>query len=239
MLLRFLIPAPMKREFRSFQFRDALFRIAGDQYAIIINELILQRETLEKYITAHPQFKTSFSPVTLLPNAPDVAKRMAEASLSTGVGPMAAVAGTMAQLAAESARKAGAEETVIDNGGDLFADLHKPLTIALYAGHCEAANNLCFKIKPEDSPLAICSSSGRMGHSTSLGECDLATVISPNASLADAAATLAANCVKNSGDINPTLEKIHSIPGVKGVIIVTDGTFGMIGNIPELQKISK
>ena len=47
-----------------------------------------------------------------------------------------------------------------------------------------------------------------MGHSMSLGHCDLATVISRDAALADAAATQAANKVKCTDEIEPTLNKI-------------------------------
>ncbi len=68
--------------------------------------------------------------------------------------------------------------------------------MGIFSGTEKLNNELAFVIEEADTPLAICSSSGRMGHSTSLGNCDLATLVAKGAALADAAATQAANLVK-------------------------------------------
>ena len=228
----------MHRVFKSFSLRDVTFRIACSQLSIVTSELALQRETLEKYIIRHPEFGSSFVPITPLPGAPEAARRMCTAARTVGVGPMAAVAGTMAELGCEAAMQNNAEEVIIDNGGDLFLCIKEPITIGLYVGEYEAANELCFNIKSEETPIAICSSSSRMGHSSSLGDCDLATVVSQDAALADAAATFAANCVHSAKDIEPALQKLIAINGVDGAIIASDGKFGMIGRLPEITRKS-
>ena len=76
-----------------------------------------------------------------------------------------------------------------------------------------------------------------MGHSLSFGQCDLATVIARDAALADAAATQAANLVKTVADMEPALNKMVSIDGVSGVLIVKNGHVGLAGKPPPLVKM--
>ena len=161
---------------------------------------------------------------------------MARAATAVGVGPMAAVAGTMAQMAAEAAIRDGADEAIVENGGDTYLVCDSPVTVGLYAGNTPLVDRLAFAIQPDQSPLAVCSSSGRMGHSTSLGDCDLATVTARDASLADAAATQAANLVKTADDIDSALERIAGIDGVDGVLLVKGDRIGLIGNLPSLVR---
>jgi len=85
-------------------------------------------------------------------------------------------------------------------------------------------------------PLAICSSSARMGHSLSLGDCDLATVVARDASLADAAATLACNLTRTLHDVDATLARITGIPGVNGLLLVKGERVGLSGRLPPLVR---
>ena len=226
-----------QRIYKTFIHKDAVFRICCDAFEAVTAEIVRQRQILEDYIMTHPEFGTSFEPVNLLPSAPPSAQQMACAADCVGTGPMAAVAGTMAQLAAQAGLGAGASEAVIENGGDIYLQTNRDIIIGLYPGAGELAGRLGFSLKPEDTPISICSSSGKMGHSTSLGQCDLATVVSKDAALADAAATQAANLVRTAEDIDPTLNRITAIDGVQGVLIVKDEQFGMAGHLPPLVKI--
>jgi len=221
---------------RTFHFKDSNFRIRSDRFDQAVAAIQAQRALLESYVEQHPAFAKSLIPVGLLPDAPDIAQRMAHAASQTGVGPMAAVAGTIAQLAAEAALAAGASEAIVENGGDLYVAAPRETRVALYAGHTPIGDSLAFAIPPERLPLAICSSSSRMGHSLSLGDCDLATVVATNASLADAAATLAANLVKTTDDIDPTLARIQAIPGIAGVLLVKGERIGLAGDLPPLVR---
>ena len=130
---------------------------------------------------------------------------MAAASQSTGVGPMAAVAGAMAQAAVSAALRAGDRDVLVENGGDIYLAAENEIVVGLLAGENAVSRKLALRIEPAMMPLAICSSSSHMGHSLSLGHCELACVLSQDAALADAAATWACNSVKTSRDIQPTL----------------------------------
>ena len=84
--------------------------------------------------------------------------------------------------------------------------------------------------------MAVCSSSSMMGHSISFGKCDLATVFSPDAALADAAATAACNSVLSAEDIEKVLQYITGIHGISGAVIIKGEHFGMAGTVPELVR---
>lgn len=227
------------RSYRVFVCRDAAFRIACDRFDVVTEELVRQRNALEAYVLRDCSFLESLEPVKPLPGAPEVAVRMAHAAEAVGVGPMAAVAGVMAQLAAEAARKAGAFEVIVDNGGDVYLCLRAPARVVIDAGRAAIAARLAFLVRPEETPLAICSSSGRMGRSLSLGACDLATVVAPDAGLADAAATQAANLVRREDDVPRALERIAGIRGVSGVLIAQGSRVGMIGRLPRVVRSSE
>jgi len=226
-----------KRTYRTFTHKEAVFRICCRHFDAATEEIVNQRRILEDYIERHPAFLSSFEPIELLDDAPEVAHRMAHAARLVGVGPMAAVAGAMAQCAAEAALKAGAVEVIIENGGDIYLKAAEPVLIALNTGTAELSNRLAFSLKPSDTPISICSSSGLMGHSTSLGKCDLATVVAKDAALADAAATQAANLVKVEQQVNRALERIAAIEGIDGVLIVKNDRVGLAGKLPPLIKI--
>ena len=226
------------RTYRTFSLKGSNFRISSSHTEVIIDEIKNQRKILEHYIQKHLQFRSSLKPVQLFSSYPPIVKAMHYGSEMTGVGPMAAVAGTIAQFAAEKAISEGAEEAIVENGGDIFLKASHDITIGVYAGAYPISGNLAFFIKPDNTPLAICSSSSKMGHSLSFGNCDLATVVSKSAPLADAAATLAGNLIKTKSDINSVLNRIHSIEGIDGVLLVKDTHIGLIGNLPELVKHS-
>jgi ApbE superfamily uncharacterized protein (UPF0280 family) len=227
------------RQYRAFSYEHAHYRIccSPPEHAALIEEAIrTQRSLLEGYAKRQPEFITALEPLALLPGAPEAARLMQAAALLTGVGPMAAVAGTLAELAVRAALAAGAVEAIVDNGGDLFAASDREVTVALFAGSRSPVGGLAFRLAPPDLPLAVCSSSSRMGHSLSLGDCDLATVVSRDAALADAAATLAGNLVRRPEDIDAALERVAAIPGVAGVLIVKNDRVGLAGSLPELVR---
>ncbi len=225
-----------RRTYQTFTHHEAVLRICCDAFGAVTAEIVRQRRILEEYIARHPVFGTSFEPVDPLPEAPPVALRMARAARWVNVGPMAAVAGTMAQLAAEAGLECGAAEAIVDNGGDIYLKVRFPATIALHTGTKGLADRLAFSLQPADTPVAICSSSGKMGHSTSLGQCDLATVVARDAALADAAATRAANLVRTVDDVDAALECIMAIGGIDGLVVVKDDRVGLAGHLPALVK---
>jgi ApbE superfamily uncharacterized protein (UPF0280 family) len=226
-----------KRTYRTFTYREAVFRICCEKFDVVTAEVVRQRRILEDYIGRHPDFRRSLEPLELPAGAPEVAQSMARAAWLVGVGPMAAVAGAMAQCAGLAALEAGAREVIVDNGGDIYIRAAKPVIIGLITGTADLADRLAFSLQAEDTPISICSSSGKMGHSMSLGECDLATVVARDAALADAAATQAANLVRDVDDIDLALENIAAIEGVEGVMIIKGARVGIAGKLPQLVRI--
>jgi ApbE superfamily uncharacterized protein (UPF0280 family) len=225
-----------KRTYRRFVHREAALRICCDQFDIVAAEVVRQRQMLGDYLRRQPEFQSSLAPLELCADAPPIARRMAGAARLAGVGPMAAVAGAVAQFAAEAALAAGAKEAIVDNGGDIYLKAVEPVVIRLGTGTARLADRLALLVEPGETPLAVCSSSGKMGHSLSLGRCDLATVVAQDAALADAAATAAGNLVQTADDVDAALERIAQIPGVAGVLLVKDDRIGLAGHLPQLIK---
>ncbi|MDC7226619.1 MAG: UPF0280 family protein [Spirochaetales bacterium] len=236
------------RHFETFSYRDASYRISPADNTSLYKEITSRiteiRIELEAYIKRQPEFLTSLTPVNLLPKAPEPAVLMAEAAELTGTGPMAAVAGTTASLAALRAAETlttPRREIIIENGGDIFilpgAD-PEPVTAGIFSGIDSSFSNLALKVPPGARGTALCSSSSRMGHSLSLGDCDLCTVVSGNASLADAAATQGCNMVKAEADLGPAAEKISAIKGVTGVLIIKNKQLAIAGKMPEIVRHS-
>jgi ApbE superfamily uncharacterized protein (UPF0280 family) len=227
-----------KRIWKKFSYLGANFKISSSGYETICNEIIEQRTHLSSYIKTHSNFIDSMVPLPegIDADAPDIAKRMHRASLLTGIGPMAAVAGINAQIAAEKGIASGADEAIVENGGDIYIFARDEVILSLHAGSTVFADKLAIRIKPEMTPLSVCSSSSTMGHSKSFGRCDLATVVSVDGALSDAAATLACNLVKEEKDINSALEKITSIKGILGALIIKNDKIGIAGNFPEIIK---
>ena len=224
------------REYRRFTWKDTNLRVACAAFDVVTTEIVQQRQLLEAYIERHPQFQTALVPLPLQPDAPPVVRLMAAAADKTGVGPMAAVAGTLAQLGAEKAMAAGCAEAIVENGGDLFVASNREVVVGIYAGENRVAASLAFQLQPADLPLAICSSSSYLGHSLSFGDCDLATVVAADGALADAAATLACNEIHCEADLESVLEKVGAIAGIRGILAVKNDRIGLWGSLPKLIR---
>ncbi|WP_028584883.1 UPF0280 family protein [Desulfogranum mediterraneum] len=225
------------RTFRSFSWKDTNLRISSDQFELITATIMAQRRELEAYIRQQPAFQSALSPIPLLEQAPAIARRMGRAAELTGLGPMASVAGTLAQLGVEAAMAAGCGEAIVENGGDIALFSREAITIGIYPGSV-LAGGLAFALRPEELPLAICSSSSTMGHSLSLGDCDLATVTAREAALADSVATLVANSISAAKDLESVLNRAGAIAGVQGILAVKSGKIGIWGSLPRLVRSS-
>jgi uncharacterized protein len=188
------------------------------------------RADLEAYISSHPHFAVSLEPVPVESSAPSLVKDMADAARRAGVGPMAAVAGAIAEQVG-TALLALTEEVIVENGGDIYIVSSKVRSIGVYAGESGLTGRVAFVVRPEDTPLGICTSSGTVGHSLSFGEADAVTVFSPSTALADAAATSIANRVSSARDIAQALEYALTIEGLKGVAIIKDDKMGIQGDL--------
>ena len=194
------------------------------------NEVRRLRAELEFYISRQPAFRTSFVPLALLPDAPPLARHMASAAVKSGVGPMAAVAGAFAQAVGEKLMSQ-VQETMVENGGDIYLNSKKDRLISVFAGHSKFSNRLGIKVKAENSPMGICTSSGTVGPSISLGKADAVVILAPDAALADAVATGAANLVQNQDDLMKAVQFAQNINGVSGILAIKDDKMAAWGNI--------
>ena len=198
--------------------------------------LVLQyRSQIENYILAHPDFLTSLTPLPGDQSAPKIVKSMQQAAIAADVGPMAAVAGAMAEFIGRGLLTEGATEVVVENGGDIFISRRQECVIGIFAGTSPLSDKVGIRITPDRMPLGVCTSSGRIGHSLSLGQADAVTVLAADTALADTAATRLGNEVKESGDIDHALAVARTIPGLDGVVIIRDDKIGAWGNIELVQ----
>ena len=188
------------------------------------------RAQIAGYIGHHPEFLASMAPVSVQSEAPRVVRSMTEASSVAGVGPMAAVAGAMAECVGRDLLDFSAE-VIVENGGDIFLKSLKRRFVGIYAGESPLSGKLALEILPEDTPLGICTSSGTVGHSISFGRADAVIVLSPSTSLADAAATAIGNLVGGVDDIPQSIEFAREIDGVKGVVIIVGDGMGLWGGV--------
>jgi hypothetical protein len=199
-------------------------------------DLVLKhRMPLERYIGDHPGFVHRLTPLPPDPMAPPIVSAMLEASHKAGVGPMAAVAGALAEYVGRDLLKRS-EEVIVENGGDIFIMTPFPLTVAVYAGPSPLSNKLGVRIDPVGAPIAVCTSSGTIGHSLSLGRADAAVVVSRSAALADASATAVGNAVSKGDDIPAAIRRGEQIEGVSGVLVIIGVQVGAWGDL-ELERL--
>jgi len=150
---------------------------------------------------------------------------------------MAAVAGTIAELAVEAALDKGAKHVIVDNGGDIALFTDRPVLVGIYAGE-SGIKNLAFQIEAQESIMGICTSSGSIGHSISFGNTDAATVISRSASLADAAATSLGNAILDGSreSIEKSFDRINGVDDIRGALIIKGEHIGRWGKLPKMVR---
>ena len=155
---------------------------------------------------------------------------MIQAATPAGVGPMAAVAGAIAARVGR-ALLAFTDEIIVENGGDIFMHLHRPATVSLFAGRSPLSHKVGLRINPEPETWGVCTSSGTVGHSLSLGQADAACVVAHDTALADACATALGNRVASAAAIQGALDWVGGIPGLKGALVVVGEHLGAWGQI--------
>jgi ApbE superfamily uncharacterized protein (UPF0280 family) len=195
------------------------------------------RKALENYIERNSLFLYSLDPVAV-PAEPLVARLMAEAAEKACVGPMAAVAGVLADLAVADMVADGCRVAVVENGGEVSAVSDSPVDVALAAGDAPLSKRLGFRLT--EFPVGVATSSGRFSHALSFGDAEAATVFCRNAGLADAAATAVCNVVKGEeceAAVQRGIDSALSIEGVEGVLIIYQMFTGTAGKIPQIIKV--
>ena len=209
---------------------DLLILAETNLYDKAMASVLRYRAELEKYIESDPQFGKSFSPVAVRYNAPAIVKEMAVAARRVKVGPMAAVAGAIAEFVGLDLLPFS-NEVIVENGGDIFLKIKQTRKVGIFAGKSPFSEKIALEVEPRETPFSICTSSGTVGHSFSFGKADAVVVISGSGSLSDAAATRIGNAVMEISDIDPALKIAKKIRGLEGVLIVKDDHLGALGKI--------
>jgi len=188
------------------------------------------RHQLERYIQSHPDFLTTLQPYREDPYAPLLVRKMIEVTRGIGVGPMASVAGAIAEYVAEGLLQ-WTEQVIVENGGDIFLKVNRPVTVSMLAGESSLSGKIGLMIPKEKMPLGICSSSGTVGHSLSLGIADLVCILSSSAVLADGAATALGNRIKSKKDLEKITTWADQVRGILGGLVILGDKMATWGDI--------
>ncbi len=181
-------------------------------------------------------FLDALRPVEIHADAPPLVTAMANAARRAGPGPMAAVAGAIAErvgrgLLGDGGNGPGTNEVIVENGGDVFLKSAWPRRVAVFAGGRALSMKLALEIAPDETPLGVATSSATVGPSMSFGKADAAGVLSPDVALADAVATALANRVRAAGDMEPALAWALGVEGVRGALVVLGDRFAARGEV--------
>jgi uncharacterized protein len=196
------------------------------------------RAQLEEFVKENPKFVWTLKPYPP-PEAPLVANLMAKAGQKACVGPMAAVAGVLADLAVKDMVTCGCGVAVVEDGGEISAVSNVPIDVAFVAGDEPLSKQFGFRLA--EFPFGVATSSGRFSHALSFGDAEAATIFCRDAGLADATATAVGNLVKGDDPVNAIergLCAAKSIPGVEGALILFKERVGTWGKIPQIVKVN-
>jgi ApbE superfamily uncharacterized protein (UPF0280 family) len=216
---------------------DLYIRAATNLRRRALRLVLKYRDMLERYIERHPSFLTSLQPIPISEDAPQIVESMLHAAQAVGVGPMAAVAGAIAECVGDELLPFSAE-IIVENGGDIYLKSLKERVVGIYAGKSPLTGRIGLVVRGEDTPLGICTSSGTVGHSLSYGQADAVVVLAKSATLADAAATAIGNLIVNANDIQRGIEFAEGIDGLSGVLIIKDADAGLWGKIELCQMLT-
>ena len=194
----------------------------ADAYAMLVD----LRRQMDAYLLMDPAYKAALTPYDAGLEAPDILKEMSRVSHKTGIGPMSAVAGAVAKKVAEFL---GTNEVIVENGGDIYARAASDMDISVFAGQSPLSEKIGLHIPAASFPLGICTSSGTVGPSLSLGRADAVMIVCKDVMLADSYATAMANRIKTVNDLQPVIDRISDIPEILGAIAVKDDRMAITG----------
>ncbi len=209
---------------------DLLIRAKKNLFREAKEAVIRYRNQIETYIDMNPFFEKSLIPLQEVSYVPEIVREMIRSSGLAGVGPMAAVAGAIAEAVSRDLLPLS-NEVIIENGGDIYLSTAKERVIGIYAGSSPLSMKIGIVIESGKTPLGICTSSGTVGHSLSFGKADAVCVLSKSGALADAAATAIGNIIQQGKDIRRGLERGKEIAGISGVLIISGEKMGTWGDI--------
>ncbi|MEM2086327.1 MAG: UPF0280 family protein [Archaeoglobaceae archaeon] len=219
----------------NFSYKETITTIITDNedfYEIAVKAILDARSEIEGYISLNPYFLISYEPLNCGScSGREIVRKMCYSAKLANVGPMASVAGAIAQFAVDKMVEAGANVAVVDNGGDIAIHTDREIKVGIYP------SKIALLIPPTDK-IAICTSSGKIGPSVSFGWADAATIVADDACIADAFATALGNIIEGSNrdEIEKRLAEFYSKNRtfIKGAVVVKDEIIAISGKIPKL-----
>jgi len=199
-------------------------------YRETLDKVVSYRHQLESYIQSHPGFLAALKPYLDDPFAPSIIREMIRATGDIGVGPMASVAGAIAHLVGTDLLML-TDQVIIENGGDIFMKINRDATVSIFAGESPLSEKIGIKIPEGMMPVGVCSSSGSVGHSLSMGSSDVVTVVSPSAIRADGAATALGNRIRTKRDLDGISDWAEGISGIVGCVAILGDAMATWGDI--------
>ncbi len=233
-------------EARTYRQRMSLPHLCGYRVAVKETDLFVQsnrrldrqvqalviryRGYIENYIEQHPAFATTLEPWADDGPVPGILRDMISAGHIAGVGPMASVAGALADRVGRELLSLSSE-IIIENGGDVFLKANRPVTVAIDAGRSPLSYRFGITLDGVREAQCVCTSSGTIGHSFSMGRADAVVVISRSGAIADAVATAVGNRIRNRRDLQPAIDFGRDCPGVAGIVGIIGSHMGAWGEV--------
>ena len=195
------------------------------------------RRDLKRHIRQHPEFARAMAPLEADGDAPLIVRKMARAAACWQVGPMASVAGAVAACVGHALAPL-CSTVIVENGGDVFALAPRPVLFRLYAGEDSPfSSQVGFEVDASHG-VGVCTSSGVVGPSLSLGTADAVVTVADDAAEADAAATSLANRIRTPGDVGRLVEQERSRESLRGVVACAGNTIGFWGDL-QLKRLKR
>ncbi len=214
--------------------------VKPDLEPLVYDRLLHYRSSLNAFLQRHPEWRDSLVPINAAgyPLVPPLARQMMTASEIAGVGPMAAVAGALAEAVGRDLMTLS-PELVVENGGDVFLAGRSEYSLAIFAGTSPLSGSLGIKVSAS-SPFScgVCTSSAQVGHSLSFGRADAVTIVAVNAALADAVATAMANRVQKKADLARIVEGALALDGIIGAVAVLGSDLAAGGDLELIDILS-
>jgi hypothetical protein len=225
------------RKTAKYRIKETIITVIADEayHDVCLDSVKRSRASLEAHILKDPFFKVTFEPHHCDERSPVIVKRMVSATKKAGVGPMAAVAGAIASIAVEDMAAAGAKYAIVDNGGDIALINDETVIIGIYAGE-SPIKGLGLEIPPRDNILGVCTSSGTVGPSISMGNSDAAIVVSDEVSIADACATALGNRIHDENSLSTAFEFLKEVPEVSGALGIIGDRMATYGKLPKIVR---
>ncbi len=195
------------------------------------HDLIVEaRAQVELEILRRPEFLRTLAPIPELGDEKFAPQRMLRASKKAGVGPMAAVAGAVAEYVGRGLMEYS-EEVMIENGGDIFMRVYHETIVGVVAPGSPFSGKLGLRLPPSPLPIGVCASSATVGPSLSKGRANCAMVISRDAPLADAVATAMGNRINEERDLQNAIDWALTIEGVSAALAIIGDKIAVKGDL--------